>query len=218
MSLLMDALRRAEEEKKRAAADGGSADTDPVEELPPAESRPPAPAPGAPAVTPLALEPMGGASADFSIDDGQEIDPDAPAPEAAANDAAPDLGSDETQAGEPVDPSATMPSARAVRSSLDDYFEASPSIASEAPTRRGPVVSPAGDTVDTGGDSGSHPGIAAHTVFAAGRRPRSRRVAAAIVLALLIVVVVLLAGGLFYGLTSPAPAQLPVASAPASLP
>lgn len=214
MSLLMDALRRAEEEKKRVAAEGGGADGDPAEELARPDSRAPDPAPDTSSVTPLALEPMGGESADFSIDDGRDIDLNAP----PADDASPDADSDETQAGQPVDPSATMPSARAVQSSLDNYFDASRSMASEMPTRRGPAAGNATVGGITGGDTDSQPGVAAHTVFTAGRRPRSRRVAAAVVFALLAGVVVLLAGGLYYGLTSPAPPQLPVSAAPASLP
>jgi len=100
----------------------------------------------------------------------------------------------------------TVPSDRAIKSSLAEYFDGSQSMgtaSSELPRQTGPMSeAPAMDrTLGTP--------VSAQTVFAARGRRTGSRTLTLVIVAVIGVTVLLAAGGLYYGLQAPAPRPAP---------
>lgn len=219
MSLLMDALRRAEAEKQQQEAREGRSRT-PAEPEAGAgdETRPAAapagPVPDAPAdETSLELELEIDAFTAKERDSGSVTFGDdlalEPMDEAAADGRVAD---DDTRtgthsglagpAGEGGGPeqTATMPSNRAVKRDLEAYFDRSQSI--EAPRRR-----LLGD--QTLEDVAAHTMVGARTVFAATERPRSRRIVMVAAILGVAVVVAIGALGVYFAQQTPGRRAMP---------
>lgn len=217
MSLLMDALRRAEAEKQQQEAREGRSRT-PAEPEAGAgdETRPAAapagPVPDAPAdETSLELELDAFAANEResgSITFGDDLALE-PMDEAAADGRVADddtrTGTHSGLAGSPgenggTEQTATMPSNRAVKRDLEAYFDRSQSI--EAPRRR-----LLGD--QTLEDVAAHTMVGARTVFAATERPRSRRIVMVAAILGVAVVVAIGALGVYFAQQTPGRRAMP---------
>ncbi|MGE0386634.1 MAG: tetratricopeptide repeat protein [Gammaproteobacteria bacterium] len=193
MSLLMDALRRAEEEKRRASLgaappdDNGSATI--TQELPAGRDRDAGTGPQAAAE--LQLEPI--------ADDTAGI-----AREPSALD---DVGIEaawEMQPEAPPDKDSTLPSERAVANALHDYFDASQSVEmSRSLSVSGPVAEPPAVDPDLGTP------VTADTVFAARRGAGESRAMNLVIVAGAAITLLLALGGMYYMLRTPAPVHTP---------
>jgi Tfp pilus assembly protein PilF len=253
MSLLMDALRRAEQEKKQqqergrdSAEEQGSGDEavddagiqtttvespfagpddvtmqiEPVELERASETTEHDVAEIASALGPklvddgddsrsFSLEDDGDNSHTMVLQDGLELEPLEQAEltgddtHSDTNSGLTDLTGGTTVGGhERVDQTSTLPSTRAVENDLNAYFDQSQSQSLEMPRR-----SPNADM--TLEDVAAHTVVGAQTVFAAGERPRSKRVLIVAVAVAVVIVLAIGVVGLFYAQQSPGPRYIP---------
>jgi len=228
----MDALRKAEAERRRAGgkpeqdATGAHADDSVAGRIPGGDDTHGAPAAdvtaaGAPApqqagagerttsltgelsLAPLADDSGPAVAADAGVTSGEGVAPAEPGVDTTVESVRGSATGTISGAGG-LDEESTVPSARAIRSSLEEYFEGSQSLET---SRLGMATVPAGEGPAV--DTGLATPVSAQTVFAAQRAPGAARAANLVIGAAVFVTVVLAAGGAWYMLQTPEPRATP---------
>lgn len=231
MSLLMDALRRAEADKKaqeeRAARAAGEAATDSgvITRISPYSNS----QDDTVQIDGRALQAAAATMNDFDlrIDDNLDrslsmtlpesltleplegsgaargSDPDHGAVSGSAEDDAAEFGANATFTGRVArrEQTATLPNSRGLSSDLDDYFDRSHSM--EAPRSAAPIED---GTLE---DVAAHTVVGAQTVFRAGERARSGRLLTWVAAAAMCAVLGIAGFGVYYAGLSPAPHVVP---------
>jgi Flp pilus assembly protein TadD len=232
MSLLMDALKKAEQEKKKALEDSGTYHRDPIVPIQAegdttfASGEHPSDAireavGNSSAANELTLEPLLSQKAprvDAAKEEGIPTDPQALLDQFKAEMAdmtldLPNEGGQEA-AARPMpdyDREATLPSERAIKSSLKDYFDASQSISRERPK----VDIPPGASGQGSPSTGTFTTrVSAQTVFTAGHKTSSWKTGYTLATLTVLAVIPLLFYLIYIELRTPPSATLPLAEAP----